>query len=97
MQAQWLRIYVLLHLKRECVIRIKQKKAKTKMCRTLETYGEEQRLEGRLEGILEARHECKIEIAKRMIARGKLSLEEIAEATELSLEQVKEIALSIHS
>lgn len=58
------------------------------MCKALEAYGEEQRLEGRLE----AKHECKIEIAKRMIARGKLSLEEIVEATELPLEEVKVIS-----
>lgn len=58
------------------------------MCRPLEAYGEEQRLEGRLE----AKHKCKVEIANRMIARGKLSLEKIVEATELPLEEVKALS-----
>ncbi len=62
------------------------------MCRALEAYGEEQRLEGRLEGRLEAKHECKVEIANRMIAGGKLSLDEIVEATELPLEEVKALS-----
>lgn len=62
---------------------------RTEMCKAIEKYGKEQKLEGRIEE--------KIETAKRLIAKGKSSLEEIAETTELPLEQVKEIDQSMHS
>lgn len=66
---------------------------RTEMCKAIEKYGKEQRLEGKSEGRIEE----KIETAKRLIAKGKSSLEEIAEATELPLECVKEIAQPMHS
>ena len=50
------------------------------MCRAIETYGEQMALRRA------------IETALRMIARGKLTLEEIAEDSGLSLEKVKELA-----
>ena len=50
------------------------------MCRALETYGEQREIKRA------------IETALRMIARGKLTLEEIAEDSGLSLEKVKELA-----
>ena len=50
------------------------------MCRAFE----ETRMEGEMRRA--------IETAKRMIARGKLTLEEIAEDTGLSLEKVQELA-----
>ena len=40
----------------------------------------------------ETRNEKAIRIAKNMIAKGKLSLEEVAEYTELPLEKVQELA-----
>ena len=40
----------------------------------------------------EAKIENAIEVAKNLIRRGKYTLEEIAEDTKLSLEQVKELA-----
>ena len=50
------------------------------MCRAIETYGEQMALETRIENAL------------KMIARGKLTLEEIAEDSGLPLEKVKELA-----
>ena len=50
------------------------------MCRVLETYGEQREIKRA------------IETALRMIARGKLTLEEIAEDSGLYLEKVKELA-----
>ncbi len=66
---------------------------RTEMCKAIEKYGNEQRLEGKSEGKIEE----KIETAKRLIAKGKSSLEDIAETTELPLEQVKEIAQLMRS
>lgn len=37
-------------------------------------------------------HECCVGMAKRMLARGKLTLEEIAECTGLSVEEVKKLS-----
>ena len=53
---------------------------RTIVCKAIETYGEQMALETRIENAL------------KMIARGKLTLEEIAEDSGLSLEKVKELA-----
>lgn len=58
------------------------------MCEVLDRIEEKGKLEGKTEGKLEE----KIATAKRMIARGKLTFEEIAEDSELPLEKVKELA-----
>ncbi len=50
-----------------------------KVCKAIEAYGQKQRTEE------------KIETAKRMIARGKLEPDEIAEDTGLPLEKVLEL------
>ena len=57
---------------------------RAEVCKAIEIYGKEQRKEAKLEE--------KIEMTKKLIARGKMSLEEIAEDTGLSLEKVKEFA-----
>ena len=50
------------------------------MCRAIETYGEQMALRRAIEN------------AKKMIAGGKLTLEEMAEYSGLSLEKVRELA-----
>ena len=47
--------------------------------------------EGRLEGIIEGRQEGKIETAKNLIKMG-LTLEQVAQGTGLSLEEVEQLA-----
>ena len=42
--------------------------------------------------VQEAAHECRVGIAKKLIAREKLSLEEIAEYSGLSVEEVRELS-----
>ena len=51
----------------------------------------EGRAEGRTEGIIEQA----ITSAKRMLARGKMPLEEISEYTQLTLDKVKELAATM--
>ena len=48
--------------------------------------------EMRMETAKEAAELKSIEIAKRLITQGKLSLEDIAEAAELSIDKVKELS-----
>ena len=70
------------------------------MCELMEKFGEkkmeEGRLEGRAEGRLEGRAEGRIESARRtataLLALGKLTLSQIAEATELPQEEVKRLS-----
>ena len=70
------------------------------MCELMEKFGEkkleEGRAEGRAEGRMEGRAEGRIESARRtataLLALGKLTLSQIAEATELSQEEVKRLA-----
>ena len=50
------------------------------------------RFEGREEGIKEGRKERSISFAEKLISRGKDSLEEIADLTDLPLETVKKLA-----
>lgn len=42
--------------------------------------------------VQEAAHECRVETAQRILARGKLTIEEIAECTGLSVEEVRRLA-----
>ncbi len=62
------------------------------MCKVMEdmrnTAWNEVKIEGRIVGI----KENAIETAKNFLRRGKCTLEEIAEDTQLTLEQVKELA-----
>ena len=58
------------------------------MCKAMEDMRNTAWNEGKVEGI----KENAIETAKNLIRRGKYTLEEIAEDTKLSLEQVKELA-----
>ena len=66
------------------------------MCELMEKFGEKKLEEGRAEGRLEGRAEGRIESARRtataLLALGKLTLSQIAEATELSQEEVKRLA-----
>ena len=70
------------------------------MCELMEKFGErkleEGRMEGRLEGRAEGRAEGRVESARRtaaaLIALGKLTLSQIAEATQLSQEEVEHLA-----
>lgn len=54
------------------------------VCKAIETYGDQRELQGKKEHA--------IETALKMIARGKMTLEEIAEDSGLTLEEVKELA-----
>ena len=78
------------------------------MCELMEKFGEkkmeegrlegraEGRVEGRMEGRVEGRIEGRIESARRtataLLALGKLTLSQIAEATQLSQEEVERLA-----
>ena len=78
------------------------------MCELMEKFGErkmeegrmegrlEGRAEGRMEGRAEGRAEGRMESARRtaeaLLALGKLTLLQIAEATQLSLEEVERLA-----
>ena len=74
------------------------------MCELMEKFGErkmeegrmEGRLEGRAEGRMEGRAEGRMESAGRtataLLALGKLTLSQIAEATQLSLDEVERLA-----
>ena len=55
---------------------------------TLEDKINIERKEAKVEGLVEG----KIEVAKKMLARGKSSLEEIAEDTSLSIEEIQKLA-----
>ena len=62
----------------------------------MEKFGERKLEEGRMEGRLEGRAEGRVESARRtaaaLIALGKLTLSQIAEATPLSQEEVERLA-----
>ena len=66
------------------------------MCELMEKFGErkleEGRLEGRAEGRLEGRVESARQTAMALIALGKLTFSQIAEATQLSQEEVERLA-----
>ena len=62
------------------------------MCELMEKLGEKKMEEGRLEGRAEGRIESARRTATALLALGKLTLSQIAEATELSQEEVKRLA-----
>ena len=62
------------------------------MCELMEKFGEKKMEEGRLEGRAEGRIESARRTATALLALGKLTLSQIAEATELSQEEVKRLA-----
>ena len=62
------------------------------MCELMEKFGEKKLEEGRLEGRTEGRIEAARQTATALLALGKLTLSQIAEATELSQEEVKRLA-----
>ena len=53
---------------------------------------EDGRLDGIEEGIVEGSKQTSIETAKKMLSAGKLSLDDIAEYTDLPIETIKELA-----
>ena len=64
-----------------------EEKGVNTMCRIFEEYGDERAAIARVEG--------RAEVAEKMIRRNKMSLEEIADTTDLPLERVREIAESL--
>ena len=64
---------------------------------TLEEKLNEFKAEGRIEGIAEGEKKNRIETATKMIQKGKYSISEIAELTQLSEEDVKKIAQELKS
>ena len=62
------------------------------MCKVMEDMRNTAWNEGKIEGRIEGIKENAIETAKNLLRRGKCTLEEIAEDTQLPLEQVKELA-----
>ena len=62
------------------------------MCELMEKFGEKKMEEGRLEGRAEGRIESARRTATALLALGKLTLSQIAEATELPQEEVKRLA-----
>ena len=62
------------------------------MCELMEKFGEKKLEEGRLEGRAEGRLEAARRTATALLALGKLTLSQIAEATELPQEEVKRLA-----
>ncbi len=63
-------------------------KERIKVCTLFEEIAKDSRDEGRNEGRNEGKTEANIETAKRMLSRGKLSVEEIAEDTNLPIETI---------
>ena len=61
------------------------------MCELMEKFGEKKMEEGRLEGRAEGRIESARRTVTALLALGKLTLSQIAEATELSQEEVKRL------
>ena len=61
------------------------------MCELMEKFGEKKLEEGRLEGRAEGRIESARRTVTALLALGKLTLSQIAEATELSQEEVKRL------
>ena len=63
-------------------------KDEVNMCKAIQGIKEDARLEGRLEGA----RENSIETAKKVLALGKLTLEEVALIYNLSIDDVKQLA-----
>ena len=64
---------------------------------TLEEKLNEFKAEGREEGIAEGEKKTRIETAAKMIQKGKYSISEIAELTQLSEEAIEKIAQELKS
>ena len=62
------------------------------MCELMEKFGEKKLEEGRLEGRLEGRIESARRTATALLALGKLTVSQIADATQLSLEEVQRLS-----
>ena len=62
------------------------------MCELMEKFGERKLEEGRMEGRAEGRVESARRTAAALIALGKLTLSQIADATQLSREEVERLA-----
>ena len=72
-----------------------EEKGVTTMCRIFEEYGDERAAIARAEGRAEAIAEKSFEVAEKMIRQNKMTLEEIADISDLPLERVKEIATKL--
>ena len=70
-------------------------KDEVNMCKAIEGIKEDARLEGKIEGKIEGARENSLETAKKAIALGKMTFEEIADIFNLSLAEVKELASKI--
>ena len=70
----------------------KKKKKEVSMCTLLDKMVNEGEARGEIRGEKRGSEKTAIATASRLIESGKLSLEEISEATELSLEKVEELA-----
>ena len=75
----------------------RERKGGRKMVEThfdrLMAKAEEEGIEkGKIEGMLEGKTESSLATAKRMLAKGKYSVDEIAEVTDLPVEKVRELA-----
>ena len=62
------------------------------MCELMEKFGEEKLAEGREAGRAEGRMEAARRTALALLELGKLTLSQIADATQLSLEEVERLA-----
>ncbi len=62
------------------------------MCKLLEEMRNEAAVKAKAEGRFEGNHEKAVSTALKMLARGRDSIEEIAEMTDLPLEEVQELS-----
>lgn len=65
---------------------------RSQMCKLLEEMRNEAAAKGKAEGKAEGNHEKAVSMAMKMLARGRDSMEEIAEMTGLPLEEVRDLA-----
>lgn len=75
-----------------CRTKAIDKEEEVRMCDAVKRLKDEGRLEGKIEGKIEGRLEGRIELAKKLLVRGKYTIEEIAEDTELSLSEIEKLA-----
>ena len=65
---------------------------RSQMCKLLEEMRNETAVKAKAEGKSEGNHEKAVSTALKMLARGRDSIEEIAEMTDLPLEEVRELS-----
>ena len=65
------------------------------MCKAMERIAERNKAEGKAQGKAEGKREAMKDMAKRLLANGKLMLWEIADCTGLSLAQVRKLQTSM--